>query len=106
VRQRLLETLQAERAAEQRERIADAFTSVIGKAVDCEIPESLLNELGSQQYRWAVQVDDEAAAGGGGGTALGGSIVLCVECSRQLAMVQRDACTGCWPLGRRAGDCV
>ncbi|EFN57828.1 hypothetical protein CHLNCDRAFT_143244 [Chlorella variabilis] len=50
LQQRLLEKVREEREAAQRERVADAFTSAVGKAVDCEVPESLLSELGSQQY--------------------------------------------------------
>jgi len=28
--------------------------AAVGRAVECDIPESLLSELGSQQYRWVV----------------------------------------------------
>ena len=44
----------AQRESDQRERIADAFTAAIGKAVDCDVPASLINELGAQQYRCGV----------------------------------------------------
>lgn len=50
LRERLRENQQAEREATLRERIADAFTSAVGRAVECDVPESLLNELGQQQY--------------------------------------------------------
>ncbi|KAL4430146.1 hypothetical protein ABPG77_004928 [Micractinium sp. CCAP 211/92] len=50
VRQRLVENAAAERESMMRERIADAFTAAVGRAVKVDIPESLLNELGTQQY--------------------------------------------------------
>lgn len=50
VRQRLVENAAAERESMMRERTADAFTAAVGRAVEVDIPESLLNELGTQQY--------------------------------------------------------
>ncbi|KAI7839381.1 hypothetical protein COHA_006906 [Chlorella ohadii] len=51
LRDKLLEAQRFDREREQRERIADAFSAAVGRAVECDIPESLINELGAQQYQ-------------------------------------------------------
>lgn len=79
LRATLLEAAAAEREREQRERIADAFTAAVGKAVDCEVPDSLLNELGAQQYRcgalWCFVVLHTLGWGPAAGRAWGVRVV-------------------------------
>lgn len=95
LQQRLLEKVREEREAAQRERVADAFTSAVGKAVDCEVPESLLSELGSQQYRWGAAAGAGiACAGGMWGLALssrepggaGGAVAVDPVCDPHAAL--------------------
>lgn len=66
LRQQLLAAKRAEREAQQRERVADAFMAAVGEAVDCDIPESLLSELGAQQYRCGTAAGGVQRQGSGG----------------------------------------
>lgn len=61
LRQRLLENAAAERESMMKERMADAFNVAVGRAVEVEIPNSLLNELGNQQY--SVELNRQLSKG-------------------------------------------
>jgi hypothetical protein len=67
LRQQLLAAKRSEREAQQRERVADAFMAAVGQAVDCDIPDSLLAELGAQQYRCAAPREAEGQGDGAAG---------------------------------------